>query len=176
MSAIKTIRDVMVDVFDFPHIPYWFTLRQAMGIVQKSLLVGERSHYPLALLVFDEKYNLMGTLGLRDIMQGLEPGFLKPPASAHVQVPEEESAAGLALIWEAVFSGGSQEKAGNPVGESMIPAKYFVKPEDPVTRAAYLMIHHHLVMIPVLDETQKLVGVVREIEIFNELANTVLQA
>ncbi|OGQ94344.1 MAG: hypothetical protein A2521_13135 [Deltaproteobacteria bacterium RIFOXYD12_FULL_57_12] len=174
MSAIKTIKDVMVDVFDFPHLPYWFTLRQAMGIVQKSLLAGERCLYPLAILVFDEKYNLLGTLGLRDIMKGLEPAFLKSTTSA--QVPDDESGEELALIWEAVFSGGSNDKADTQVGEAMVPARYFAQTDDPITKAAHLLTRHNLILLPVLDSNKKLVGVVREIEIFNELANSVLQA
>jgi CBS domain-containing protein len=174
MSAIKTMKDVKVDVFDFPHLPYWFTLRQAMGIIQKSLLTGERCLRPLALLVFDEKYNLMGILGLRDIMKGLEPAFLQATTSA--QVPEDESGEELALIWETVFSGGAHDQAAKPVGDAMVPARYFVQLDDPITKAACLMTRHNLILLPVLDESKKLVGVVREIEIFNELANSVLQA
>lgn len=173
MAAIKTAGDVMVNVFDFPHIPYWFTLRQAMGIVQKSLLTGERCHHPLALLVFDEKYNLLGTLGLKDIMRGLEPAFLKSAAGA--QVPEEEGDE-LALIWETLFSGGSADRAGLQVGEAMVAARHFVQVEDPITRAAHLLTRYNLILLPVLDASKKLVGVVREIEIFAELANAVLEA
>jgi len=173
MSGIKTAKDVMVDVFAFPHIPYWFSLRQAIGIVQKSLLSSELCHHPLALLVFDEKYNLLGTLGLKDVLKGLEPSFLQTTTKA--QVPEEETGAGLSLIWESIFSAGSHEKAENPVGEAMVPAKYFVQPEEPITKAAYLMIRHNLALLPVLEEKKKLVGLVRDIEIFSELSSSILK-
>lgn len=174
MSGIKATKDVMVDVFDFPHIPYWFSLRQAIGIVQKSLISSELCHHPLALLVFDEKYNLIGTLGLKDILKGLEPAFLKTTTKA--QVPEEESGEGLSLIWDAVFSGGTNDRAEKPVSEVMVPARYFVQIDDPITKAAYLMIRHNLVLLPVLENKKKLVGLVREIEIFTELSNSILAA
>jgi Mg/Co/Ni transporter MgtE len=170
MSNSKTARDVMVDVFDFPHIPYWFTIRQAVGIVKKSLLGGDKRHHPLALLVFDEKYNLLGTVGLKDLLRGLEPNFLKPSKKA--QVPEEDES-GLALVWDTLFDKGAKEMAERPVSEVMVPAKLFVKPEDPITKAAYLMIHHDLVLLPVL-ENKKFVGVIRMIEIFNNLSEAVI--
>lgn len=170
MSKSKTAKDVMVDVFDFPHIPYWFTLRQAIGIVKKSLLSGDKCHHPLALLVFDEKYNLLGTVSLKDILRGLEPNFLKPTKKA--QVPEEDES-GLAFLWDTLFDKGAKEMAERPVSEVMVPAKLFVKPEDPITKAAYLMVHHDLALLPVL-ENKKFVGVVRMIEIFNNLSDAIL--
>jgi len=27
----KQVREIMIDVFEFPHVPYWFTLRQVSG-------------------------------------------------------------------------------------------------------------------------------------------------
>jgi len=173
MPETRTAKDIMVDAFDFPHIPYWFPLRQAIGIVQNSLLGSEQCRHPLAILVFDEKYNLVGTLGLKDILKGLEPKFLQPTVKA--QVPEEESGAGLSLIWESVFSAEAHEQAESPVGEAMVPATQFVQPEDPVTKAAYLLIRHNLTLLPVLEEKTKLVGLVRDIEIFSALSSRILK-
>lgn len=173
MEQIKTVKDVMVDVFDFPHMPYWFTVRQAIGIVKKSLLSGEKCHQPMAILVFDEKYNLMGTLSLKDILKGIEPNFLKPITKA--QVPLEDESA-LSMLWETLFSKDTRERAERPVGEVMVPAKFFVKPEDPVAKAAYLMIHNDLLLLPVLEDKKKFVGLVRMVEVFDELSGAVLKA
>lgn len=172
MSQWKVVKDLMVDVFDFPHIPYWFTLRQAIGIVKKSLLSGEKCHHPMAILVFDEKYNLVGTLSLKDILRGLEPRFLKPTTKA--QVPEEDDA-GLSLVWDALFDRGSREAAEKPVSDAMAPAKFFVQPEDAVTKAAYLMVHNDLTLLPVLEGKKKFVGLVRMIEVFDELSLAILK-
>lgn len=173
MSKGKAVKDVMVDVFDFPHIPYWFTIRQAIGIVKKSLLNGEKCHHPMAVLVFDEKYNLLGTLGLKDILRGLEPQFLKPTKKAQVH---EEDESGLSVLWDSLFDKGSRETAEMPVSQVMTPAKVFVKPEDPITKAAYYMIHNDLTLIPVLEDKKKFVGLVRMVEIFNELSEAAITA
>ncbi|MBI4685703.1 MAG: CBS domain-containing protein [Nitrospirae bacterium] len=173
MANSKTAKDLMLDVFDFPHIPYWFTIKQAIGIVKKSLLSNEKRHHPMAILVFDEKYNLLGTLSLKDILRGLEPKFLKPTTKA--QVPAEDES-GLSLLWDTLFDKGAKEAAEKPVSEVMVPAKFFVKPEDPVTKAAYLMVHNDLVLLPVLEDKKKFVGLVRMVEIFDEISNSILQS
>ena len=77
MPYQKTAKDLMIPLEDYPHIPYWFTLRQAMAIVREAAVKFEGSFEPRAVLVFDEKYQLMGILTLRDIITGLEPKFLQ---------------------------------------------------------------------------------------------------
>jgi CBS domain-containing protein len=57
----------------------------------------------------------------------------------------------------------------------MTPAKFFVEPGDPLTKAAYMMIHHDLILLPVLENKKKFVGLVRMIEIFDELSDAILK-
>src|SRR4030043_1593163 len=77
MPDQKTAKDLMIPLEDSPHIPYWFTLRQAMAIIREAAIQFEGRFEPRAVLVFDEKYQLMGILTLRDIITGLEPRFLQ---------------------------------------------------------------------------------------------------
>ncbi len=173
MSDSKAVKDVMVGIFEYPHVPYWFTISQAIRIVKVSFLSAKKYPDPMAILVFDEKYNLMGTLTLKDILKGLEPRFLKtPPHKA--QVAEEDETA-LSLIWDTLFTKESKELAEKPVSEVMVPAKYFVEPTDPVTKAAYLMLHHDLILLPVLENKKKFIGLVRMIEVFDEISSAILK-
>ena len=172
MSNSKAVKDLMIGIFEYPHIPYWFSISQAVRIIRASFLSTKKYPEPMAILVFDEKYNLMGTLTLKDILRGLEPRFLKPSTKA--QVPEEDES-GLAIIWDTLFAKESKELAEKPVSEIMVPAKYFVEPTDPITKAAYLMLHHDLVLLPVLENKKKFVGLVRMIEIFDEISNAMLK-
>lgn len=158
MSGDKKVKDLIIDAFEYPHVPYWFTIKQAIMVIKKSA-VGTEKLAP-TVLVFDEKYNLMGTLTTREILIGLEPALSKPEAIA-------EGVAGM-------FGEESKKRAERPVSEVMIPVRYFVEPDDPITKAAaYLMIHHDLILLPVVKE-KKLVGVVRMTEIFNELSSAIL--
>jgi CBS-domain-containing membrane protein len=97
---------------------------------------------------------------------------VKPSAKA--QVPEEDEAA-LSVIWDGLFDKESRSLAEKPVKEIMSPAKYFVGPDDRITKAAYLMLHHDLVLLPVLENKKKFVGLVRMIEIFDEISNAILK-
>lgn len=73
MQESKYVRDVMVDVFKFPRIPHWFTIKQAMGIIKKSFIEADKCIFPQVVMVFDEKYNFMGAFTPRDIIKGLAP-------------------------------------------------------------------------------------------------------
>jgi hypothetical protein len=162
----------MIGIFEYPHIPYWFSIAQAVRIVKVSFLSSKKYPEPIAVLVFDEKYNLMGTLSLKDILRGLEPRFLKPTTIA--KIPEGDEA-GLSIIWDSLFTRESKELAEKAVSEIMSPAKFFVEPDDPITKAAYLMLHHDLVLLPVLENKKKFVGLVRMIEIFDEISNAIIK-
>jgi CBS domain-containing protein len=172
MPDSKEVKNVMIGISEYPHIPHWFTIRQAIKIVKASFINVKNYSEPLAILVFDEKYNLLGTLTLKDIMRGLEPRFLKPSEKA--QVPEEDEAA-LSVIWDSLFDKESRELAEKPVKEIMAPARYFVDLNDHITKAAYLMLHHDLVLLPVLENKKKFVGLVRMIEVFDEISNAILK-
>jgi len=140
MSTGKVVKDVMIDVFEYPHVPYWFTVKQAIMVIKKSVIGTEKCIHPMAVLVFDEKYNILGTLTLNDILKGID----------------------------------SKEKIESPVSEFMVPAKFFVEPGDPISKAAELMLKNNLVLLAVIEEDKKkFIGVVRMIEIFDELTTDI---
>lgn len=154
MTAQPTVRDIMVDVFEYPHIPYWFTLRQASGIIRNTLLGGEKHVQPLVVLVFDEKYNLVGTANLRDIIRGLEPHW--SPAGA------------------APGTGHGKPAAEAPVATVMRAAEAFVEPGASVAEAARVIVENGLELVPVLEDNKKLIGVVRWQEVFQECSRAAL--
>ena len=173
MQVAKNIKDIMVGVFDYPHVPYWFSISQAIKIIRVSFISTKKYPAPMAILVFDEKYNLMGTVTLKDILKGLEPRFLNPPKDA--VLPEEGKEAELSLVWDALFIRESKELAEKQMSDIMIPARIFVEPDDPITKAAYLMLHHGLVILPVLENKRKLIGLIRMLEVFDEISYAVLK-
>jgi hypothetical protein len=158
MTAQPTVREIMVDVFEYPHIPYWFTLRQAAGIIRNTLLGGEKHVQPLVVLVFDEKYNLVGMANLRAIMKGLEPLW---------------SGAGLAAAPGA--AAGGKPVSETPVAAVMRSTELFVEPEASFAEAARLIVEHDLDLVPVLEDRKKLIGVVRWQEVFQECSRAALE-
>lgn len=172
MPGDKKIKDIMVGVFEYPHIPYWFSVSQAIKMVKVLFLDTKKYPEPMAILVFDEKYNLLGTLTLKDILKGLDRKFLKTAAKTKSPEKQEKD---LSLLLDALFDKESKELAEKPVGEVKAPAKYFVEPDDPIKKAAYIMLRHDLILLPVLENKKKLVGLVRMIEVFDEISNAILK-
>jgi len=156
MSEVTSVREIMVDVFEYPHIPYWFTLRQAAGIVRNTLLGGEKHVHPLVVLVFDEKYNLVGMANLREILKGLEPLWAGSPDAA------------------APGAAGGKPASEAPVATVMHSAQFFVEPGASVAEAARLIVEHGLELVPVLEDRKKLIGVVRWQEVFQECSRAAL--
>lgn len=163
MSDNKTVKDVMVGIFEYPHIPYWFSISQAMRIVKVTFLRSKKYLEPMVILIFDEKYNFMGTVTLKDILNGVE------PKCRGGQISQEDD-----HVWNSLFRAESIGLAEKPVRDILEPAKFFVDPGDPIEKAACLMLANDLVLLPVLEEKKKFVGLVRMLEMFDEISTMLL--
>ena len=40
MPHEKKVKELMIPLTDYPHIPYWFTIKQAVAIAQKVVWAG----------------------------------------------------------------------------------------------------------------------------------------
>jgi CBS domain-containing protein len=166
MPYHQTAKDLMIPLEDYPHIPYWFTLRQAMAIVREAAIKFEGQFEPRAVLVFDEKYQLMGILTLRDIIRGLEPHFMQETGL----IKGDPS---LAVLMGDFCGPKMKEQSQRPVSEVMSPIKVTVNAEDPITKALYLMVKENVGLIPVMQEG-KVAGMLRLSELFGEISKMVL--
>ena len=166
MSDPKRVKELMIPLEDYPHIPYWFTLRQAMAIVREANIKFEGSFEPRAVLVFDEKYQLMGILTLRDIIRGLEPRFMQESGLI-------KGDPNLALLMGDLFGPGMREASQKPVSEVMSPIKITVQGSDPIAKAIFLMIKEGVGMMPVIQDS-KVAGMIRLSDLFKEISDMVL--
>jgi CBS domain-containing protein len=166
MSNDKKVKDLMIPLEDYPHIPYWFSLRQAMAIVRETAIKYEGQFEPRALLVFDEKYQLMGILTLRDIIRGLEPRFLHETAL----VKADPS---LTVLVGDLFGPGLKEASQKQVSEVMSPIKVTIQGADPIAKAIFIMVKEDVGMMPVIQDS-KVAGMVRLSDLFKEISVMVL--
>jgi CBS domain-containing protein len=137
-----------------------------MAIVREAAVKFEGTFEPRAVLVFDEKYQLMGILTLRDIIKGLEPRFLHETAL----VKADPS---LTVLLGELFGPGLKEASQKPVSEVMSPIKVTVQGTDPIAKAIFLMIKEDVGMMPVLMDN-KVAGMIRLSELFKEISDLVL--
>jgi CBS domain-containing protein len=162
MPAKKKVREVAIPLQDYPHIPQWFNLRQAVAIVRESAVKFAGQFEPRTILVFNEKYQIVGILTLRDLLKGLEPGFLK------------EADPALAIVMGDLFGQGMKKQAERPVSEVMGPIKVSVQADDSLAKALFLMIHENVGMMPVMDGNRVL-GMVRLTDLFLEVSQAILE-
>jgi len=161
MPAKRKVKEIMIDIFEYPHVPYWFTLDQVIKIL-KVFITQKESPIPFIVLIFDEQYNLKGLVGLEEIFRGLEMGLVE-----NLEKLDEETV-------NILFTEKIKDLANKQVHEIMIPVKEFISTEDTISKAAYLIIHHKLQVLPVL-ENKKLVGIIRLKEIFNIIADQLVK-
>jgi CBS domain-containing protein len=174
MADGKSVKDLLIDIFEYPHMPYWFTIRQAAGIMKKTVTDVQKCIHPHVILVFDERYNLIGTLTIRDILKGLFPGLAARPLGSDANAaPSEEDA--LAQV-EASLSGTDVKTLmEKPISEIMRPVAESVSLEDSAAKAAFIMERRNIQVLAVIGADKKLVGVVRMKELFHELSSRIFE-
>ena len=171
MEAMKRVGEIMIPVAQYPSVRDNTTLRNAIRVIVGAVLeVDLRKSLPRVLLVFDGINVLVGTVGRRDIMRGLEPSFLvSQPLEYRKKLFDVAGDPNLAeLSYDHVVK-GIRAQAERPVSDVMRPIKATLDAEDHVGKAIYEMVSLNVSLIPVLRERQ-LVGVVRSVDVFHELA------
>jgi CBS domain-containing protein len=162
VSYEKVVKDLMIPLEDYPHIPHWFTLDQAVIIVREAAIKFEGSFEPRAMLVFDEKYGLLGILTLKDIVRGLEGEILGGPGAE-------------ALSWKDLVGPELKRQAQKQVSEIMSPFTVTVGSSDSLVKALSLMLQEGIERIPVLEDN-KVVGLIRLTDLFREISGALLAA
>lgn len=169
MADRKFVKEIMLELFEYPHIPYWFSIEQVIKVMKASFLQAQKHTDPLVVLVFDEKYNLLGTVSPKEVLKGIASSFIN--SSAIKQSSEEKKE----IDWDNLFGDESKKLLQKPVSEIMVPTKHFIDPLDPVTKAAYLMINFDLPVLPVIEDKRKLIGMVRIFEIFDVISGEIIK-
>lgn len=167
MPHKRKVREVMIPLKKYPHVPQWFTLRQAVAIVRESAFECAGAFEPRTVLVFDEKHRLLGVLTLRDLLKGLEPGFVRErellKTDPTYQIEEGQ-----------LLGPGMKKQAGKPVSEVMSPVKVSIKADDSLAKAIFVMVGENVGMMPVMEEDQVL-GMVRLTDLFLEASQAILE-
>ena len=133
MANDRKVKDLMIPLEDYPHIPSWFTLRQAMAIIREAAIKFEGAFEPRAMLVFDDKYQLTGILTIRDIITSLEPRFLQETSLAEPNPNLTDFSGGFLVS-------NMKEHSQQLVSEVMSPIKATIDGNAPIFEPLHLMI------------------------------------
>ena len=167
--------DLMIPLSDYPHMPYWFTLRQAMATLRGSRIeVDGKVSLPRAFLVFNEAYELLGVVRRRDILRGLEPRFLEGKGPSFPRkLFDVKADPDLLELGDGALASRVRERAERPVAEVMQPIKVTLDHDAHLMRVIYEMVENDLSMIPVLRDGS-VVGVVRSVDVLDAVSALVL--
>lgn len=170
------VGDIMIPLDQYPQISVNSSLREAIAqIEQAQLNVRSRRSLPRVLLVFDETRCLVGTVRRRDIMRGLEPRFLvTQPLSYRKKLFDVQIDPNISeLSYDRVVK-GIRQQADRPVREVMLPVDISLQYNDHMITAIYELVDNNRSVLPVMQHG-KVVGVLRSVELFHELAQLVHQ-
>jgi Mg/Co/Ni transporter MgtE len=165
MPHNKKVRDLMIHLTDYPHIPNWFTIRQAIAIFKKAAIDRESKLEPSTLLVFDENHQLVGSLTMEGLLKGIEKKFFY----FNETVEDWDNS----FFLESFCDAECKEEALKGVTEIMSPVHDTIEARDSIFKAIFVMIKKDLGLLPVREEGQ-IIGVIRINEIFNQIAELVL--
>jgi CBS-domain-containing membrane protein len=171
----KRASELMIPLNEYPHMPYWFTLRQAMATLRSSRIeVDGNISLPRAFLVFNEAYELLGIVRRRDILRGLAPQLVERKRRSHPRKPWDLKAdADPFEPGDGQLASRIRERAERPVGDVMQPIKITLQHDDHLMKIISEMVENNLSMIPVLKEGS-VVGVVRSVDVLDEVSTLVV--
>ena len=158
--------DIMIPLDKYPHIPYWYTLRQALVALERTELTMDNvKSLARVVLVFDEEYRLLGLVRRRDILSGLEPDYLRrylPPATGaneRIEVSEQ--------LLQSI-----QKNIEKQVSDVMVRLYQAVDINDTIIDVSHTIVEKNVSLVPVTKDGE-VVGVVRTVEILHEVAKIV---
>ncbi len=172
----RRVGEIMIPLVDYPHLPVWSSILDAVQIMQTaSLDVRGRKSLPRIVLLFDLDGSIAGTVRRRDLMRGLEPNFLvAQPLEYRRKLFDVQIDSNLSeLSFDHVVK-GIREQAHRPVTDVMRPIERTISFDDHVMKAVNEMVTYSLSILPVV-RGQKVVGVIRTVDVFHELVGLLLQ-
>lgn len=170
----KTAGEIMIRVEDYTTLTEDKTVKDAIEQLMKTFeglaasdRVMETGHR--SILVFSRDGELSGILSIYDLLGAVRPGYLsaaKPSMADSMQYST--------MFWSGLFSTQMKAIANKKVSEFMSDTPISVEEDTNLMEIAELMYSRKIRRL-VVKRDGKLVGVVREQELFFEMANIILR-
>jgi predicted transcriptional regulator len=172
MAAMKLVRDIMIPIEHYPSVRDRAPLREAVAVIEEAQLEVElRRSLPRVLLVFDQINILVGYVRRRDIMRGLAPRFiLSTPLDYPMKLFDVAVDPNLSELSNDRLAQDVRQQGERPVSDVMQPIETTLQADDHVLKAVNEMVSLDLALVPVL-EHGRVVGVIRSVDVFHELAS-----
>ena len=169
----KKARDIMIHIDDYSKVSMNDTVKDAVSNLLSSFnkfissgRIMETGHR--SLLVYDDNDQVAGILSITDLISALRPAYLsaaKPSMADSMQYST--------IFWQGLFTSQARQLAGKKVGDIMSETPLKVDQSANLMEVAELMFSSGIRRMLVTDH-EEIIGIVREQEIFFEIANIIL--
>ena len=171
----KLVGEVMIPLGDYTTIPGDSTVRDAIAALEKAMReflatdrlmdTGHRS-----VVVTDNGGNVIGILSPLDLINAIRPGYLSAPKPSMA-----DSLQYSAMFWQGLFTSRVKEIMGKPVGDFMSESVPTIDASANLMDAANTMVTMPARRM-IVRKNGKDVGIVREQELFYEIARIISSA
>jgi len=169
----KRARDIMIHVDDYSTVMDTHTVKDAIEQLKRSFegfvsssRVMETGHR--SLLVFDQKGELVGILSILDLIDAARPAYLSAPKPSMA-----DSMQFSPMFWSGLFTTQVKALALKKVGDVMSASPPGVDEDTNLMEIADLMYREQVRRV-IVRRQGKVIGIVREQEIFFEMARIIL--
>ena len=170
----KTARDIMLHIDDYTTVTMNDTIKETIrklmesfkGLVSSSRIMetGHRS-----LLVFDQNNELVGILSILDLIKAVRPAYLSAPKPSTADSMQYSS-----MFWTGLFTIQTKTLAAKKVADIMSESPPHVDENTNLMEVADLMYRERLRRV-IVTSNDRVIGIVREQELFFEMANIIIQ-
>ncbi|MBW1849028.1 MAG: response regulator [Deltaproteobacteria bacterium] len=116
-----------------------------------------------SVLVLDDQSEVEGFLTIKDLMKALMPGYLKAPKPSMA-----DSVVYSPMFWTGMFEAEMKMIYKKKVREIMSPVPRSINAEANIMETAYMMLNNNVRRL-IVEDKSKVVGIVREQDLFFEM-------
>jgi len=174
VKSEKSVGDIMIPIGDYSTISADATIKEGIAELKKSFeavqstsRIMESGHR--ALMVFDGQ-EVVGVLNLHNMIEAVRPEYLSDPKPSMLPFSVQYSH----LFWKGLFTHKTKEAGSKLIRDLMNERPPIVNREANLMEAANLICEENRRRVAVMDQG-RIVGVVREQELFYEIARIMLE-
>ncbi len=171
-ATLKTARELLVPLNDYPHARESQTLAEAVAMLEtRQIQFDGRISMPRVLLVLGEDNQLLGSLRRRDILRGIEPEFHEELDTTHPEAHfKAEIDPNLTELIPADDAESLAQKLSRPIGELAIEMRARVDINDSLMKIVRELVGNDTHIAAVLEDGH-VVGVVRSLDVLRAVCS-----
>lgn len=166
----KKVKDIMIPFYDFPTVSADATLKDVLMVMMNSYNYQNKPRTGRNCVFVVEDNELVGIFGIPELMEAIKPQYLR---NTFINVKGYNFwTSAIPFFWNGLFTDRCKEIADEKVRDYMQTIENHVNVNDTLLKAAYSMVKNKAEAVAVKDN-ERLVGMIRSVDIFQEIANLV---